>query len=257
MASASNSRPTRKLLSRAQTMPAGAGQPGGSDPSPDPVGRRRPPPASRSVARPGACGPAAAPSRRLTPKPTSSTAWQPRRSACRRCTARRSIARPSTGRPGRCPSSRPSPLRSGSRPLSPSSPEWSCSSPSAGSASANGKPARSRLPGRIQAAHRQLLLRTLFRLTGLAVADDGQRRQDEHGLVVDRRLGLGVDRRSVLIRRPGQRFVVLGFADDGNGGLIAVGDGFTAGSKVAATAWRSRDGRTWSSATVDFPPIPR
>ena len=52
---------------------------------------------------------------------------------------------------------------------------------------------------------------------------------------------------------PGQRFVVLGFADDGNGGLIAVGDGFTAGSKVAATAWRSRDGRTWSSATVDFP----
>ena len=52
---------------------------------------------------------------------------------------------------------------------------------------------------------------------------------------------------------PAQRFVVLGFSDDGNGGLIAVGDGFSAGSKVVATAWRSRDGRTWSPATVDFP----
>jgi hypothetical protein len=52
---------------------------------------------------------------------------------------------------------------------------------------------------------------------------------------------------------PGKRFVVLGFSDDGNGGLIAVGDGFAAGSKVVATAWHSRDGRTWSPAGVDFP----
>jgi hypothetical protein len=52
---------------------------------------------------------------------------------------------------------------------------------------------------------------------------------------------------------PNQRFVVLGFAGDGNGGLIAVGDGFTAGSKVAATAWHSRDGRTWTQAAVDYP----
>ncbi len=52
---------------------------------------------------------------------------------------------------------------------------------------------------------------------------------------------------------PNQRFVVLGFADDGNGGLVAVGDGFAAGSKVVATAWHSHDGRTWSPATVDVP----
>ncbi len=52
---------------------------------------------------------------------------------------------------------------------------------------------------------------------------------------------------------PNERFVVLGFADDGNGGLVAVGDGFAAGSKVVATAWHSTDGRTWSPATVDVP----
>jgi hypothetical protein len=52
---------------------------------------------------------------------------------------------------------------------------------------------------------------------------------------------------------PTQRFVVLGFASDGNGGLIAVGDGFAPGSKVVATAWHSRDGQTWSPAAVDFP----
>jgi hypothetical protein len=52
---------------------------------------------------------------------------------------------------------------------------------------------------------------------------------------------------------PGLRFVVLGFADDGNGGLVAVGDGFGAGGKVVATAWHSRDGKTWSPAAVDFP----
>ncbi|MGD0861336.1 MAG: hypothetical protein ABSA21_01060 [Candidatus Limnocylindrales bacterium] len=52
---------------------------------------------------------------------------------------------------------------------------------------------------------------------------------------------------------PGQRFVVLGFADDGNGGLSAVGSGFAPGAKVVATAWHSRDGRTWSPAAVDFP----
>jgi hypothetical protein len=52
---------------------------------------------------------------------------------------------------------------------------------------------------------------------------------------------------------PTQRFVVLGFSDDGNGGLVAVGDGFATGNKVVATAWHSRDGRTWSPATVDYP----
>ena len=51
---------------------------------------------------------------------------------------------------------------------------------------------------------------------------------------------------------PNLRFVVLGFASDGNGGLVAVGDGFVAGKKVAATAWHSRDGRTWTSSNVDF-----
>ena len=50
-----------------------------------------------------------------------------------------------------------------------------------------------------------------------------------------------------------QRFVVLGFSDDGNGGLIAVGDAFVSGSKVAASAWHSRDGRDWTPAALDFP----
>ncbi len=50
-----------------------------------------------------------------------------------------------------------------------------------------------------------------------------------------------------------QRFVVLGFGGDGNGGLVAVGDSFTSQSKVSASAWHSRDGRTWSQAPVDFP----
>jgi len=54
-----------------------------------------------------------------------------------------------------------------------------------------------------------------------------------------------------------QRFVVLGFSDDGNGGLVAVGDAFVSGSKVAASAWHSRDGRTWTPATLDFRPTPR
>ena len=52
---------------------------------------------------------------------------------------------------------------------------------------------------------------------------------------------------------PNQRFVVLGFADDGQGGLSAVGSGFAPGAKVVATAWHSRDGRTWTPAAVDFP----
>jgi hypothetical protein len=52
---------------------------------------------------------------------------------------------------------------------------------------------------------------------------------------------------------PDQRFVVLGFADDGRGGLSAVGSGFAAGAKVVATAWHSKDGQVWSPATVDFP----
>lgn len=50
-----------------------------------------------------------------------------------------------------------------------------------------------------------------------------------------------------------QRFVVLGFSDDGNGGLVAVGDAFVSGSKVTASAWHSRDGRTWTPAALDFP----
>ena len=50
-----------------------------------------------------------------------------------------------------------------------------------------------------------------------------------------------------------QRFVVLGFSDDGNGGLVAVGDTFVPGSKVAASAWHSRDGHNWTQATLDFP----
>jgi hypothetical protein len=53
---------------------------------------------------------------------------------------------------------------------------------------------------------------------------------------------------------PGQRFVVLGFSDDGHGGLSAVGSGFSSDPKVkvVATAWHSRDGRTWTQAKTDF-----
>ena len=50
-----------------------------------------------------------------------------------------------------------------------------------------------------------------------------------------------------------ERFVVLGFSVDGNGGLVAVGDSFVSGSKVAASAWHSRDGRNWTPAALDFP----
>jgi hypothetical protein len=50
-----------------------------------------------------------------------------------------------------------------------------------------------------------------------------------------------------------RRFVVQGFSDDGNGGLAAVGNATGAESKVEAEAWHSRDGVTWTSASVDFP----
>jgi hypothetical protein len=50
-----------------------------------------------------------------------------------------------------------------------------------------------------------------------------------------------------------RRFVVLGFADDGSGGLVVVGDSFKQGSPVAATAWHSSDGRKWIESSVDFP----
>ncbi len=50
----------------------------------------------------------------------------------------------------------------------------------------------------------------------------------------------------------GRRFVAQGFSDDGNGGLIAVGNSFgSAATDVVATAWRSRDGKTWVPAEVD------
>jgi hypothetical protein len=52
---------------------------------------------------------------------------------------------------------------------------------------------------------------------------------------------------------PGARFVIHGFSDDGNGGLVAVGNSFPAGAKVQASAWHSRDGKTWTQASVDFP----
>jgi hypothetical protein len=51
----------------------------------------------------------------------------------------------------------------------------------------------------------------------------------------------------------GGRFVVQGFADDGSGGLVAVGNATGVSSKVEAQAWHSRDGKTWTAATIDFP----
>ncbi|MGZ6314732.1 MAG: hypothetical protein ACXWNI_03800 [Candidatus Limnocylindrales bacterium] len=50
----------------------------------------------------------------------------------------------------------------------------------------------------------------------------------------------------------GRRFVAQGFSDDGSGGLVAVGNSFgSSPTDVAATAWRSRDGKSWSPAQVD------
>jgi hypothetical protein len=50
-----------------------------------------------------------------------------------------------------------------------------------------------------------------------------------------------------------RRFVALGFAADGNGGYVAVGDSFDAAGNVSASAWYSRDGKKWFAASVDFP----
>jgi hypothetical protein len=49
-----------------------------------------------------------------------------------------------------------------------------------------------------------------------------------------------------------RRFVAQGLADDGQGGLVAVGNslGSTA-TDVTATAWHSRDGTTWTQMAVD------
>ncbi len=50
----------------------------------------------------------------------------------------------------------------------------------------------------------------------------------------------------------GRRFVAQGFSDDGSGGLVAVGNSFgSSPTDVAATAWRSRDGKSWAPAQVD------
>ena len=51
---------------------------------------------------------------------------------------------------------------------------------------------------------------------------------------------------------PGRRFVAQGFSADGSGGLVTIGNSVGAGTNdVAATAWHSRDGRTWTLATVN------
>lgn len=50
----------------------------------------------------------------------------------------------------------------------------------------------------------------------------------------------------------GRRFAAQGLSDDGNGGLVVVGNSFgSSPTDVAATAWRSRDGKTWVPAQVD------
>ncbi len=50
----------------------------------------------------------------------------------------------------------------------------------------------------------------------------------------------------------GRRFVPQGISDDGNGGLVVVGNSFGSGSTdVAASAWHSRDGASWNSMPVD------
>jgi hypothetical protein len=50
----------------------------------------------------------------------------------------------------------------------------------------------------------------------------------------------------------GRRFVAQGLSDDGSGGLVAVGNSVGSSSTdVVASAWRSRDGRTWVPTEVD------
>jgi hypothetical protein len=54
----------------------------------------------------------------------------------------------------------------------------------------------------------------------------------------------------------GRRFVAQGMSDDGSGGLVAVGNSLPTGAgagatDITATAWHSRDGKTWTRAQVD------
>jgi hypothetical protein len=50
----------------------------------------------------------------------------------------------------------------------------------------------------------------------------------------------------------GRRFVAQGMSDDGNGGLVIVGNSVgTGATDVIATAWLSHDGHTWTQAQVD------
>jgi hypothetical protein len=49
----------------------------------------------------------------------------------------------------------------------------------------------------------------------------------------------------------GRRFVAQGMSDDGNGGLVVVGNSVGSGATdVMATAWHSQDGHSWSQAQV-------
>ena len=53
----------------------------------------------------------------------------------------------------------------------------------------------------------------------------------------------------------GRRFIAQGFGPDGAGGLVAIGNSLGAtASDVAAAAWHSRDGHTWSQSSVDHAP---
>jgi hypothetical protein len=50
----------------------------------------------------------------------------------------------------------------------------------------------------------------------------------------------------------GRRFVAQGISEDGAGGLVVVGNSLGSGpTDVAAVAWHSRDGATWTSMAVD------
>ncbi len=50
----------------------------------------------------------------------------------------------------------------------------------------------------------------------------------------------------------GRRFVVQGFASDGNDGFVAVGDATGSDAMVEPQAWHSRDGVNWTAANIDF-----
>jgi hypothetical protein len=50
----------------------------------------------------------------------------------------------------------------------------------------------------------------------------------------------------------GRRFVAQGISDDGQGGLVVIGNSLgSSPTDVIATAWHSRDGRTWTLMQVD------